>query len=136
MGHFNDPNVAFAAGILCEGYSYPFYRSHFLAIGSSFYKDLIINKKGFFPVFGPDGTMEADVASPITKYCTDNNKKYIHYKNSLNDDVPPIYQGPEASGETVYNSKGDPFFHHVGRGYYKPYRFEKWKNFVENYNKA
>jgi hypothetical protein len=138
LGHFDDSEVVFAAGMRCEIYSYPFYRSHFLAIRSFFYKDLIINKKGFFPVYklGRDGKpkktpkLENDVAAPITKYCKDNNKKYIHYKNSLNDDVPSIYQGP---GETVYNSKGDPFFHHVGRGVKKHYRFEKWKSFVEKF---
>lgn len=131
LRHFEDDNVALAGAILCEAYESPFYRAHFLAVRSSFYKNFIINEKGFFP----DPPLN-DTAYRITAHCLSNNKKHIHYKNSLNDNVPSVYQGPDTSGETVYDSSGKAFFHHVGRGVFKPYRFERWKNFVENYDKT
>ena len=133
--YFDSENdVVFCSGIRCDSpvYQMPFYRSHFLAIRSSFYRNLIINEKGFFPEFA-SGKMINDMAHKITKYCLDSGKKYIHYKNSLNDDLPMFY---ENSGETVYNSNTKPFFHHIGRGSQKLERFEIWRKFWDNYKKS
>jgi len=134
LSHFEDQDVVFCAGIRCDSpiYQMSFYRSHFLAIRSSFYRNLIINEKGFFPEF-TSGKMINDMAHKITKYCLDSGKKYIHYKNSLNDDLPMFY---ENSGETVYNSNTKPFFHHIGRGSQKLERFEIWRKFWDNYKKS
>lgn len=120
-----DGDVVFCAGMLCDTYRTPFYRSHFLAIRSSFYKNLIINEKGFFPE-AVNGKMINDMSCKITQFCIENGKKYIHYKNSLNDNLRAFYGN---SGETVYNSKGEPFFHHIGRGSSKPERFKNWREF-------
>ena len=120
-----DGDVAFCAGMRCDTYQTPFYRSHFLAIRSSFYKDLIINEKGFFPE-AVNGVMINDMSCKINQFCIENGKKYIHYRNSLNDNLPAFYGN---SGETVYNSKDEPFFHHIGRGSSKPERFKNWREF-------
>jgi len=134
LSHFEDQDVVFCAGIRCDSpiYQMSFYRSHFLAIRSSFYRNLIINEKGFFPEL-VNGKMINDMAHKITKYCIDSGKKYIHYKNSLNDDLPMFYKN---SGETVYNSNIEPFFHHIGRGSQKLERFEIWRKFWDNYKKS
>jgi hypothetical protein len=130
LSHFEDQDVVFCAGIRCDSpiYQMSFYRSHFLAIRSSFYRNLIINEKGFFPEL-VNGKMINDMAHKITKYCIDSGKKYIHYKNSLNDDLPMFYK---ASGETVYNKHGKAFFHHMGRGSTKPERLLDWLEFWKN----
>ena len=130
LSHFEDQDVVFCAGKRCDSpiYQISFYRSHFLAIRSSFYRNLIINEKGLFPEFA-NGKMINDMAHKITKYCIDSGKKYIHYKNSLNDDLPMFYR---ASGETVYNKHGKAFFHHMGRGSTKPERLLDWLEFWKN----
>ena len=52
------------------------------------------------------------------------------YKNSNDDDLEKFYRN---SGETIYNSDGKPFFHHIGRGSQKPERFRAWREFWNNY---
>ena len=129
--HFDsNSNVVFCSAIKCKDYAMPFfYRSHFLAIKKSFYNNLITNNQGFFPEVS-NGKMVNDMSHKITEYCITNNKKYIHYKNSNDDDLEKFYRN---SGETIYNSDGKPFFHHIGRGSQKPERFRAWREFWNNY---
>jgi hypothetical protein len=125
--HFNSSeDIVFCSAIRCEDYEMPFfYRSHFLAIRSSFYKNLIINQRGFFPETS-NGKMINDMSHKITKYCIDSSRQYVHYKNSNDDGLSKFYGN---SGETVYNSEGEPFFHHIGRGSQKPERLSSWREF-------
>lgn len=132
LANFEDDDVVFCSAIRCTGYEMSFfYRSHFLAIRDSFYRDLIINKNGFFPESN-NGTMINDMSHKITKACIDNNKKFIHYKNSCDDDLKQFYR---ISGETVYNKDGVPFFHHMGRGSSKPNRLLDWLDFWKDHEK-
>ena len=120
----------FCSAIRCEDYEMPFfYRSHFLAIKSSFYKNLIINHRGFFPETS-NGKIINDMSYKITKYCIDSNMKYVHYKNSNDDGLFKFYGN---SGETIYNHEGNPFFHHIGRGSQKPERLSSWIEFWSNH---
>ena len=126
-----DKDVVFCSAIKCSDYQMPFfYRSHFLAIRDSFYRNLIVNQEGFFPE-SVDGRMVNDMSHKITKFCLDSDKKFVHYKNSCDDELDQFYR---ISGETVYNKSGSPFFHHVGRGSSKPERLLDWLDFWENHN--
>ena len=129
LADFEKENVVLCASVRCKMYEMPFfYRSHFLAIRDSFYRDLILNQQGFLPQVS-NGRMINDMSYKITKFCLDNDKTFVHYKNSCDDDLEKYYR---ISGETIYNKQGKAFFHHMGRGATKPERLLDWIDFWEN----
>jgi hypothetical protein len=94
-------------------YKTPFLRPMFLAFWGEYFHDLIINNKGFDP------STEGDTAYKLThKVDCDENANYILCDNSHNHDVSTLF----SFGETAYHN-GLPFFHHVGRGYFKQGRY-------------
>ena len=125
-----DPEIVLCGSVRCTSYETPFfYRPHFMGVRDSFYRDLILDKDGFLPQVSGNLTVN-DVAFRITEFCIENNKKFFHYKNSLDDDLKKIYR---FFGETIYNQNGVPFLHHTGRGSTKPERILDWVEFIENY---
>lgn len=132
LSNFEDQDVVFCSAIRCNHYQMPFfYRSHFLAVRDSFYRNLILEEDGFFPE-SVDGQMVNDMSHKITKFCLDNDKKFVHYKNSHDDGLKQFYR---ISGETIYNKDGIPFFHHMGRGSSKPERLLDWLDFWEEHER-
>ena len=92
LADFEKENVVLCASVRCKMYEMPFfYRSHFLAIRDSFYRDLILNQQGFLPQVS-NGRMINDMSYKITKFCLDNNKTFVHYKNSCDDDLEKYYR--------------------------------------------